>query len=257
MQSNQNKPAEVLPLYKGLTKQITLPSGRVVNIRETNGDDEELLSEATSVMDGTNIAIFLQSILLPEDGRAYTTDEIEDWPINDKYGLIFKQRLFNHGFELKFSHSCTVKTCKQTDNYTEDLKQFDADLSDDKLILKPQQIFPYKAGSKPVIEFTLTSGKKMKFSILTGKHEKNSLEITQQTKNAPLKLRELEVEIQGVFTPVLHFAGFSTREMAEIRSKVTEFDSFFDPKVEFSCSKCNQLYVISLMSMPTFFYPEM
>lgn len=254
----QKASEEILPLFTGKTTTITLPSGREVKIRETNGDDDELLSSWNDSADGSNIAKFLSSIVLEDSflkGKP-SVGEINNWPINDKYGLLFKQRLFVHGSELKFRAICTEESCKHEDIYNEDLTQWDTDLAKEEP--KNSRALALYPEYKKEIEFTISSGKKLKYELLTGELEKRARMLQDPTRNSPLVIRNLQVQNQGKYILVTHFAGFSSREMTEIRNHIASHDKQFDPMVHFACSNpaCGKEYNVSLFSISAFLFPE-
>jgi hypothetical protein len=262
MPKNVKQSDEILPLFIGKTTDIKLPSGRIVKIRETNGDDDELLSSLNASLDGSNTYNFLSAIILNDSflGRRPMPDDIKEWHINDKYVLLFKQRIFNHGFELKFKSTCDNEKCLQENIFTEDLKQWDIDLDkvDKNTQYKSKSIKPYPMGAAKEVEFVISSGKKLKYEILTGELEKDALELKDATKNSPLVIRRLKIENKGEWIRVSHFAGFSSKEMSEIRSNIKLNDEQFDPMVHFTCPnpQCGKQNSVSLFAMGAFFYPE-
>ena len=256
------KPVEpMMPLFNGSTTEITLPSGRVVKIRETNGDDDEVLSSMNTSSDGSNFYNFLASITLNDSfiNKKPSANDIKHWPINDKYGLIFKQRLFIHGKELNFRATCTEENCKHEATYHEDLSQWDNDLTqEEKEDIPSIALHRYPNGNQQELEFTISSGKKLKYSILNGILEKRALELKDATKNSPIIIRNLHIFNKGEWIPVKHFAGFSSKEMIEIRRHIKTNDRQFDPIVTFACNNplCRKEYSVSLFSIGDFFYPE-
>lgn len=247
---------EILPMFEGRTTEITLPSGRVVKIRETNGADDDILSSINAAADGSNTYNFLASIILhdsEQDGKP-TANDLKNWLINDKYGLLFKQRVFVHGYDLKFKATCIE--CETESEYEEDLKKWDTDLkindANDKAIAR------YPLGKTMVEEFITSSGKKFKYALLNGILEKKALELKDATKNSSLVIRNLQVENKGEWALVTHFGGFGSKEMIEIRSHVKINDKQFDPVINFNCSNpmCKKDYSVSLFQIGSFFYPE-
>lgn len=252
---------EILPIFNGKQTKICLPSGRSVTIRESNGDDDELLSSVVASEDGSNTYNFLAAII----EKDYTTDnrvspgEIANWPVNDKYGLLFKQRLFVHGDTLAFRATCSEEKCLHEAIYEQDLGYWDGELSlPDYAPKNLSALSKYPNGNKLEIEFVISSGKKLKYSILTGVLEKAALELKDNTRNSPLIIRDLAIENKGIFIPVKHFAGFSAKEMLEIRSHIKKNDKQFDPQVSWRCENplCKKEYTVGLFSIGAFFYPE-
>lgn len=250
----------LIPLFKGKEEKFILPSGREVMVRETNGDDEDILSSiASSLDDGANILNFLSSIVEndSETSSKPTPHEIDLWPINDKYGLLLKQRVFVHGTKLSFSSTCPEDNCKQEDVYIQDLAEWDTDLGKTNP-KNSKQLRLYNMGNTKEVEFSISSGKKLKYKILNGVLEKNALALKDTSKNSPLIIRELEIYNQAGYVRIFHFGGFSSKEMMEIRANVKLNDTQFDPMVFWKCSnpKCQKQYSASLFQIGAFFYPE-
>lgn len=260
MNTKAQQPQELDVLYEGKQTKVYLPSGNTLDIRELNGEDEEVISSEALSENGDNIYQFLVGIILKDYSlkRKPTVEDLKRYPINDKYYLLYKQRLINHGVDLEFSSICSTPSCNELKtDFHEDISKFDGDLSDAEY--SPgnyNQIKKYPFGQSTEIEFTLSSGKKMKYEILNGILELEALELADQTKNAPLKIRKLMLKNGDSWLKVLNFRAYSVKEMAEIRANITKADSQFDPIVNYQCPKCKRNYFKSLFAIPTFFYPE-
>lgn len=267
------------PLFNGKTSTYTSPSSREITIRETNGDDDEILSDISTSMTGENINNFLANIVMVDSSLGDRKPEVLDilkWPVNDKYYTLLKHRILSFGDLLKFTKTCQNEKCPTYD-VEQDLKEFDSDLSknrkdtedtskggESKSIQSGRpiedlfRIRPYKLGLNPFVEFITSSGKTLRFKILTGELERKQLDMPggKTNKNTKLIIRELEVQNKGNWELVTHFNAFSSRETSEIRSKVLEFDTTFDPQVLTTCPSCGQKYSDSLLSIPAFYFPE-
>lgn len=250
----------ILPLFAGKTLSLVLPSGRKVTIRETNGDDEELLSSLESAQDGSNMYNFLSAIIVSknENDEKIMPEDLQKWLINDRIVLMYKSRIFNHGYDLRFRATCQEEKCQHEDTYFQDLKIWDNDLSMPEKNTSLKAIRRYPQGDKREIEFVISSGKKLKYTLVNGVLEKAALELKDMTQNSPLIIRELQVENKGAWLPVKHFAGFGSKEMMEIRTNIRTNDKQFDPMVNFTCANpvCRKDYSVSLFSIGNFFYPE-
>lgn len=256
-----NPVIEESPLvHLGQTKKVTLPSGKQVTIRETNGEDDDIISRVADASDGSNILNFLASIIMTDHnlGRKPVVAEIAEYKANDKYYLVFKQRLMNHGPELEFEYTCQNPKCKKTHKYEEDLRELDGDLSDPEY--KPKHIASvkkYPQGDKAEIEFITSSGKTIRYKILNSLLEKKQLDMPQNnlSKNTMLLAREIELFIKQEWVLQTYFGAFTSREMGEIRKHVTINDDAFDPHTEFECYHCKQPYSLPILSLPAFYYP--
>lgn len=254
-----NEQSQLIPLFIGKTTQIHLPSGRVVTIKESSGDDEDILSNLEANDDGSAIPNFLSSITTmdSEIKRRPLPEDIMNWGVTDKYALLFKQRIFNYGDSMSFKNICSKESCKAETKYTEDLRIFNTDLSN--RLAEPvnsNALIVYPNGLNKEIEFVSASGKKFKYSILDGHLEKAALAITQNsTKNTLLVTRNFSVLDKEDWIILKHFGSLSAKEAGECRAHVKRNDPQFYPMISYTCPKCGSPYQTPLFSMQDFFYP--
>lgn len=241
----------------GKTCKVTLPSGRTWEIRETNGEDDGILSTMGTAQTGENINIFLANIIVgPEKVMAA---EIRKWPINDIFCLIFKQRIFNQGKEFKFTHQDLNDLPKKREKeYTEDLSLIDGDLGDPKYVPGTNQVFLYPKRDQGVIEFTTASKKKFRYKIMTGElyDKSTSQSLAEKNGNSMLVDRELEMFIENQWVPLKAFHNLSSREMTEIRADVRRNDRMFEPIISFETHFSRTPISLPLMAISTFYFPE-
>ena len=255
-------------IFTGQPHEITLPSGRLVRIRETNGDDDEILSTLKDARQGDSVFNFLANIILEDNtkpGKPSTVVDLLDWPVSDRYYLLFKQRIINQGHLLEFDFICQTPDCpsqkdgEKAQSFQQDLHEYDGDLADANY--KPHnihQVKPYPRGSNKQVEFELSSKKRLRYKILTGVLEKKRLDgpLENSHKNSHLVIREIEVYNQDRWTLLTQFKAFSSKEMSEIRRSVDTNDPLFDPVVKFNCPVCKAPYNVPLFQMPVFYWPE-
>lgn len=224
----------------GNTLVCKLPTGKEVVIRETNGDDDATLSQIGTALTGENVNIFLANIIVKPAG--ILAADISKWPINDKYALLYKQRILNHGTEFNFTHVDPDGDGKPAD-YTEDLKD----------IVIPD----YPLGDKEVIQFQTPSGKVLRYHIMNGEMEDAFMKIPQDqvNRNSQLTARKMEWTNDGKWELLTSFRHFSSKEMAYIRSHVEKHDTTFNPMVSFKSEK-GKAFNVPLMMMPTFYFPD-
>lgn len=260
-----------LAIFLGKVTEHILPTGRRIKMRETNGADEDLLSNMDNLVAGSNFAMFLSSIITEEqatkESPVRTTVPVEDimnWPINDIWAAIYKQRLINQGPSITFKHQCQNPNCvnhknQKTFDYVEDLTQFDSDLSKPlpQELKNPWVLKPYPNKDKTEVEFTISSGKTFKYKILTGILQTKQLDLNLPvTKNTKLLVRELQLKNRDEWQPVLNFNPFSSAEMREMRGHIEKNDVMFTPMSNFSCPTCKTPYQVGVMEIPGFYWPE-
>lgn len=246
--------------FTGQTTTVHLPSGRVVDIRETNGADDELLSNLYDVKDSMNIVKFLTSIIVLDHnlGRAPLASEVLNYHLNDKWYLMLKQRLINRGVELVFAYKCPCDKCKDKPKaeYTEDLAPLDGDLKNPSYKPSATQVMRYPLGIELHREFRTSSGHLFKYDIMTTVHEKRQLDLTdkEQTRNSIMTLRNLKVKNGEEWLTVTSFAPFSSKVVSEIRADIKKHDPEFMPLINGECP-AEVPFTISLWGIPDFFWP--
>lgn len=245
-------------IFVGDITQVVLPSGKIVDIRENNGGDDELLSKISSAKNGENINIFLSGIIEKdyELEKKPLAGDVAGYLNKDRYYLMFKQRLINYGNILKYKYKGDRD--EQEYEYEEDLTTLDGNLGDSEYKPKSgEQISKYPFGNQRVIEFTTSKKKKFRFHVVDGimEYQATKADMDDYTKNTPLYERQIEEFVDGKWQRVFHFKHCSSREVAEVRTFVEKCDEQFQPIISFK-SKEGNFYQIPLFSIPTFFYPE-
>lgn len=222
--------------------KVVLPSGREWEVRETNGDDDATLSRTGGSMSGESLNAFIANIIIGPE-RPLAAD-IKKWLIADKYWLLFKQRIFNLGNELKFPYVDPADPSKTAIEITEDLNEI------------PE--FKYPNGDATELEFITPQGNKFKFTLKTSLTEdaEELLNKSDINKNTPLLTRNLHWWNQGKWEKATSFRHFSSKEMVYIRSYVDKNDPDFNPMVTFKSDFTGRFISIPLMSISTFYFPE-
>lgn len=246
-------------MYMGETHTVYLPSGKVVDIRENNGDDEEELSKLGNALANRSINKFLANIIIKDHDNPNKPlmDDLEEWFMKDIDYLLFKQRILNLGPEMHFTNICNNEHCKKRSEYDEDLGEFDTDFKNPPEEYRSNQITPLPLGKQREHTFEVPSKKSCKFHILTGKLEKRALDIPQESRNqnTDIYLRDFQVMNETKWLPCLNMKIFSSRDMAVIRAMIDKYDQRFLPQVEFTCKHCQQPHMVGLFMMQSFFYP--
>lgn len=233
---------------------VKLPSGKLVRIRETNGNDDDILSQVSENKTLMAPLNFLAGIIVSEEIKP---EDLKKWKIRDKYYLILKSRIFSLGSEMRFNHTFADGLSVEL---VEDLARFDWDLTQGnppakgEKGYKPEVIQPYIGGDSPG-EFTLNSGKVVKYDFLTVEGEMANMGRTEDDMsiNDRLRLRNFKLKVDGVFQPIEVFGMFTARDMREIRTHLDKNDPEFSLLVE---AKANgKLEYVSLFQIPDFFFP--
>lgn len=240
------------------TITFTLPSSRKITIREQNGADDEILSQLSDLKKGFGgwdkfiVAITVDPVL--------TLLDLGSWHTNDKYYTLLKSRIFSLGPNLHFGSECP--SCSHKGIHDEDLSAYDWDLSKPILEVKPGPLAvkSYPLGLKTEVEFKLSSGKHIRYDIITVAHESYALLQNEHSlnKNSELLMRKIAYKEAGKdWMPILSFSNFSPKDMSEIRKNVSVNDPQWDLNSRIKCPNpmCEKVYNISLLSQPDFFFP--
>lgn len=248
-------------MFVGHRLNLKCPDDRVVQIRETNGNDDAILSNLADLTTGDNFYKFLSDITMEDSllGKKPTVQDTCNWPVNTINYVLIQQRIFNHGPLLEFTKTCQNPKCKKSTDFEQNLEEYVGNGAEDVFTREPtpELIKPYPMGADPMVEFQTSSGKKFRFKILTGELEKRALEAGADDahQNTKLLMRELEVYNAGAWLPLTSFHGISSREMSEIRANVNKYDPTFSPMVDCSCPKCGNPSFEPLFTIPGFYFP--
>lgn len=260
---------------KSRTMAITLPSGYHCEIREQNGEDEEVLSNPASIKTFMNINEFIAGIVVKTDfttsGKLLVEDVLK-LPLLDRHVILINSRIFSIGEEMEFNYEWPRDNNKnQTITYTQDLRDFIFDNygnqpSQEELDNKPDAV-PYylvpednnKSGTIQLkdIHLELSSGKELLWDIATVESELYlmKLGIDNITRNKDLIARNLRLKVDGNYEKVQNFKLFTVKDMAEIRKNISLMDPTFTGLTTIEDPKTHAITQVSIMAIPTFFYP--
>jgi len=252
-------------LLWGETKELLLPSGRKVKIREQNGNDDDILSNVSTSKDLTNIDLFLAGVVVEADftdNKSLTIEDVKGLLLRDKYFILFASRVHSIGPEIKFKYDWGEDNGGEFP-YKEDLSNYLWDYTEEfptqgiKGYFK-QRISPYPQGAYDIQKFTTTSGKELTFKCLDGHAEKELLAkpIGELTKNVELIARDLKIKGEVDYEKVHNFKFFTKRDMMEIHNYVSEVDETFMGTTEINNPVNGQSIDYPIMQSTDFFYPQ-
>lgn len=245
------------------TKEILAPSGHKYTIRLQNGEDDGLLSNYSDMASGRNYDRFIMAIVVKTDAfpsGVISEDNIDEVPTLDYAYIILASRAWSIGETVTFRYNWGKDGMH---SYSEDLKPYLPDYS--KALPKPgdPDFFPfhcpkYPLGKTKVVNLTLSSGKEVKYNILTRKGEKLLLEIPEKEHNINTKLiiRGLELKVTGVWYKVENFSQFSSKDMSELRNSLKENDPEFSAYSQIENPKTHEALLVRLLDFPDFFFPQ-
>lgn len=265
----QEEKLDVKTMVYGKTKEVTLPSGFNATIRESNGNDDDIITNSATSRDGSNINNYIAAIIVKTDlpfavNGKVTQNNIGKMLLADKYAILIQSRILSLGKEFTFPIRWGDQ--EQPDYYTEDLEQYIWDynekfpeVGDDNHF--EYRIKPYPKGAYDNVEFDTSSGKKLKIGLLNIAGEKSILLLpaTEQTINSEIKARGLELYNASTnnWDKVENFTMFTKADMIEIRKMVNTLD----PTLELMTEVVNPRDEKSKQKFPIvqfgdFFFPE-
>lgn len=260
--TNKTNIMEELETLKTRTFEFIAPSGNSYEIREQNGDDDDVISNPSRAKTLHNLSDFISAIVVSNSrtGGRLTPDQAHALPCNDRYAILFNSRIFSVGQTIDFNVNWLPEDGGEK-LYEQDLQDFLFDYSsvptEEILNSKPDAIPFYPVpGQEKDIQVDLTSGKTVLFDLLTGNGETFLINLPDKTKNSELKARNLQLVVMGKPEKVETFKLFSVTDMKEIRARVAEMDPMFNGSTEVeNPAKPGQKTFINIIAIPGFFYP--
>lgn len=252
-------------ILRGHLLEFTAPSGYKFTIREQNGADDDVLSNAAEANNLMNVSRFLAGLVVNTDYTAnglLTAEDVHGMPVLDKWAILFHSRIHSLGNILDLEYDWGKENGGK-EVYEQDLEEFLFDYSklptEEELNSKPDAIPYYPNGKHSKdIEFTTTQGHTFKFDLLTshGQVYVAQLPAEKRTKNAMLIARNLRMEVNGNWDKVTNFAMFGVKEMREIRNTISSLDPTFSGNTTIQNSKYPELVTeVNLLQSTDFFYP--
>lgn len=262
MEANFSKLTEAY----GEVKELTTPSGFKVVLREQNGNDDDVLSKGSGVVDGSSANRFVQGIVVhtnfTESGKL-SLEDVEKMKLCDKYFIMIASRIFSIGQIVKFQF--TWSDIKKPMDYEEDLGLYiwdyekgDFPFSEDHEDYFQYRIKPHSHGKETSLEHVLSSGKKIKFDFMNGTGEKYLMKLPEQevSKNQELIARNLQQFVNNAWVKVSNFRNFTVTDMVEIRNFVFENDPVLEIYSEIEHPITHEVVKHPIIGTTDFFFPR-
>ena len=261
-----SKDSEKLKEVYGETLDLITPSGHKVSIRQQTGEDDDIISNAKGVLDGTSSNKFIAGIVvntdITENGK-FNLDTARELKLCDKYFIMIASRIFSIGQSLKFSYKWPDDL--EVD-YEEDLGLYIWDYYDEEKPFPEKgnpdyfefRIPPHQFGKDKLREIKLDSGKILRYKFVDGHGERFLMNLTedQQTINAELLARNLEYKMSENWVRVQNFKTFTSLDMMQIRKDVTENDPTTPMISELEHPVTGQKIDYPVVGAPDFFFPR-
>lgn len=257
------------------TMTFTLPSGYTCEIREQNGEDEEILSNPVSIKNYMNLNEFIAGIVIHTDFTAsgkLLVEDVLNLPLLDRAVILINSRIFSIGDELEFTYKWPRHNSKEPSEFTYTqlltdyiMEDYSKEPNEEEILAKPDAVpyyttepdenHPGKAKLKD-LTFTLSSGKEIMWDIATAASEQYlmKLGIENVSRNKDLIARNLRLKVEGNWEKVQNFKLFSIKEMAEMRKEILSKDPTFTGNTTIEDPITHQFTEISILAVPAFFY---
>lgn len=255
---------------------FTLPSGYSCEIREQNGEDEEVLSNPANIKNFMNINEFIAGIVIHTDFTAsgkLLVQDVMKLPLLDRAVILINSRIFSLGEELEFNYKWPRREGSKDQaefTYTQNLKDYvfedyGVKPTEEELKAKPDAV-PYylleedndNPGKVKLTDhkFTLSSGKEIMWDVATVESEQYlmKLGLDNISRNKDLIARNLRLNVDGNWEKVQNFKLFSVRDMAEMRREILASDPSFTGNTEIEDPITHEKVQVSVLAVPTFFY---
>ncbi|MDR1514924.1 MAG: hypothetical protein LBS45_04450 [Synergistaceae bacterium] len=227
--------------------EITLPSGKRVEITPIDGKTERLLEDKKLLQSGALIDKYLASRIESIDGDDSMTPqqkekEVLDMLSGDRNYLLYEMRIDSYGPDMTFNHQCP--TCKKTSGYQVDLRE----LLDDGTI----KIYPYR--DEPLRVELPRSGGYAVIGYMTGHEERKAAQIKDNPMSGTMLLRVKE--LNGKPPTIKDFDALIGEDLAAIRGGIKEMQNGgLAPTLDLTCLDCGNEYSADLRFIPDFFVP--
>jgi len=260
------KDIEKLHEIYGETVSLVTPSGFKVVLRQQNGDDDDIISNAANSVDGTAINNFVRAIIVDSDISPTGTlvlGDVLNIKLCDKYFIILASRIFSLGQILKFSFKW--ENIPEPVDYEEDLSKYIWDYSKPEFPLKfndpdyfEYRIQPHQYQKALTKQFTTQSGKVLKYTFINGEGEKYLLKLTPETqsKNKELIARDLQLFLNEKWIKVENFKSFSPIDMSDIRKEIDETDPSISLISQLESPVTHEKIDYPIVSTMDFFFPR-
>lgn len=255
---------------------VTLPSGYSCEIREQNGEDEEILSNPAKIKNFMNVNEFIAGIVIHTDftasGKLLVQDVLK-LPLLDRAVILINSRIFSLGEELEFDYTWprpdgSKDPSKYT--YTQDLKDYIFEdysnkPSEEELLAKPDAVPYYILPESPDnpgrvqltdLKLTLSSGKEIMWDVATVESEQYLMKLGMDniSRNKDLIARNLRLKVGENWEKVQNFKLFSVKDMAEMRKEILSLDPSFTGNTEIVDPVTHNTAQVSILAVPAFFY---
>jgi hypothetical protein len=261
-----------------LTAEVTCPSGATALIRESNADDEGILSTRTYLKQMTHVDFYTMSMILQyttADGVPIDTTKLSSFhsiPSADRYYLLLCERILSYGPIVEFPHTFnsgdhSTFTIDLREYLLRDTEFFQVSLSNPFYPAKEEEIpiSPYAAKTfEPIpldgMEFDVMTHKGARSFRMTRQNQTKLLASSSAESSAyhnDLQSRNLAVKYpdRDTYIPVTDFSTLSGLESSYVKGAIEDRDPAFELRFTVINPKDSTLEMGSFVGIPDFFAP--
>ena len=260
------KDLEKLTEAYGEVQTLTTPSGHEVTIRMQDGNDDDIISNAVGVEDGTASNKFIAGIVVHTDitdNGKFNLDDARALKLCDKYFILVASRIFSLGQNLHFTFTWPDKVEAEYDEdlglflweYSDKAKQFP--LPGDKEYFK-QRIKPHPFGKDTTKVFKTRTNKELRYRFMNGHGEKYLMDLAPELRsiNAELHARNIEQKIGDGWVAVQNFKTFTSMDMVDIRTEIEANDPEIGLTTEIPHPTTKEIIEYPIIASTDFFFPR-
>jgi len=261
----KNNPEKLIEAY-GEVQTLITPSGHEITIRMQNGNDDDIISNAVGVEDGTATNKFIAGIVvhtdMTENGK-FNLDDARNLKLCDKYFILIASRIFSLGQNLHFTFTWPDKVEAE---YDEDLGLFIWDYwNEDKPFPIPgdpeyfkNRIPPHPFGKDATRIFKTRTGKELRYTFMNGHGERYAMKVglENQSINTELFGRNMEQKIGDAWVPIQTFKPFTSLDMVDIRTEIETNDPEIGLATEIPHPRTKEILEYPIIASTDFFFPR-
>ncbi|MDR3280365.1 MAG: hypothetical protein LBT23_07620 [Synergistaceae bacterium] len=227
--------------------ELTLPSGKKVEITPVDGKTERLIEDKKLLQSGAFIDKYLSSRIEAVDGDHSLTPQqkekvVLDMLSGDRNYMLYKLRIESYGPEMIFNYECP--SCKKTSGYKVDLNEM---LEDGTV-----KVYPYRDEALRV-ELPRSGGYAL-IEYMTG-HDERRLAQLKSASFCDATLIRI-AELNGNPPTRKDLDDLIGKDLSAIRNGISEMaNAGLVSTIELTCLDCGKDYTVGLASIMDFFAP--
>lgn len=214
-------------------------------VREITGNEEDMLA-SDKVPGDSKMDLLLANCVTrigPVTDKGQISQIVQDMMVGDRVFLIFAIRRVTLGNEMPMREACP--SCKKKNLFIIDLSELDTQEMPSPL--------------KRVYDFTLPSGKKVRYRASTGRDEKKLSKINRKNRGDALsQMILMRLELVDGEQPTLEIVkSMGMKDRHALRHAFNNTEGGVDTSLEMECPACSHEWQLELsLAARDFFFPS-